>query len=215
LAAEADASVVVIQAGFSTNLAALLTTSPDRPSPLDGRALVARKVQRLSLMVGSFVAIAGPDGRRGPHPEYNAAVDVPAAQGVARQWPVEAVWSGYEVGLALPFPHQSIDRDYAYGDRHPVAEAYRLHSPPPHDRPCWDLTSVLHAVRPEAGYFRLSSPGAAEVADDGLTTFTAATGGRRRLLVLDDAQQARVLEALQLLCSQPSAPRADRRAQEP
>jgi len=52
-------------------------------------------------------------------------------------------------------------------------------------------------------------------AESGSFLSLAATGGRRRLLVLDDAQQAGVLEAFQLLCSQPSAPRADRRVQKP
>ncbi len=57
------------------------------------------------------------------------------------------VWSGFEIGLALPYPHVSIERDYAYVKHHPLAEAYYAYIPPPHDRPTWDLTSVLYAVR--------------------------------------------------------------------
>ncbi len=40
LAGSEDGSVVIVQVGFSTNLAALLETSPDAISPLSGPDLV-------------------------------------------------------------------------------------------------------------------------------------------------------------------------------
>ena len=98
------------------------------------------------------------------------------------------MWSGFEIGISLPYPHQSIERDYAYVRHHPLAEAYVLYNPPPHDRPTWDLTSVLYAVRADRGYFDLSDNGMVRVADDGLTTFEKSDGGRHRYLVLGDNQ---------------------------
>ncbi len=51
------------------------------------------------------------------------------------------VWSGFEIGIALAYPHESIERDYRYVEHHPLAEAYYAYEPPPHDRPTWDLTA--------------------------------------------------------------------------
>ena len=58
------------------------------------------------------------------------------------------VFSGFEIGIALPYPAVSIERDYGYVRHHPLAEAYIRRNPPPHNRPTWDLTSVLYAVSP-------------------------------------------------------------------
>ena len=54
LAAEPDGSVVIVQVGFSTNLARLLDSRPDDSSALSGRELAARKVRLVSMMAGEF-----------------------------------------------------------------------------------------------------------------------------------------------------------------
>jgi len=203
LAGAADGSVVIAQVGFSTNLANLLDSEADEISPLGGIELVKMKVRLLSIMAGSFAKIRRPDGRLVEHREYNVVKDISAAQKLARAWPTPIVWSGYEIGLALPYPHESIERDFGYVEHHPLAEAYRLYSPPPHNRPTWDLTSVLHAVRPKHGYFGLSDAGRVRVADDGLTTFEPHEDGRDRFLTLTDEQRIRTTEALVQLASQP------------
>ncbi len=205
LAAQEDGSVVIVQVGFSTNLAGLLASPADQSSDLDGTALVKQKVRLLSIMAGAFQPIPGPDGRPVEHLEYNVVQDLPSAKRLADTWPTPIVWSGYEIGLALPYPHQSILHDYDYVDHHPLAEAYTVYSPPPHNRPTWDLTAVLHAVRPRHHYFDLSAPGQVTVEDNGRTAFRETAGGRDRFLILTDAQKARVLEALVLLSSQPPA----------
>ena len=69
------------------------------------------------------------------------------------------VYSGFEIGIALPYPAISIERDYGYVPHHPLAEAYIRYIPPPHNRPTWDLTSVLYAILGDRGYFDLSPPG--------------------------------------------------------
>ena len=203
LAAADDHSVVIAQVGFSTNLANLLTSSADDHSPLDGTALVRKKVRLLSIMAGAFRQIPGSDGELQDHHEYNVVKDLPSSEKLCEHWPTPIVWSGYEIGLNLRYPHQSILQDYGYVEHHPLSEAYIVYSPPPHDRPTWDLTSVLYAVRPEAGYFDISSPGQVTVDDKGLTTFDEASDGRDRYLILTDDQKARATEALVLLSSQP------------
>ncbi len=135
--------------------------------------------------------------------EFNVYKDVPAAQKLAREWPTPIVWSGFEIGIALPYPAVSIEQDYRYVTHHPIAESYFAYMPPPHERPTWDLTSALHAVLPERGYFGLSTPGTVTVEADGFTRFTPKAGGRDRFLKLDATQRARTREALVQLCVEP------------
>jgi purine nucleosidase len=186
LTAAPDGSVVIVQVGFSTNLARLLESQADRQ-------LVARKVRLLSVMAGHF-----PLG----NPEFNVATDIPSARKVFDEWPSPVVFSGFEIGTVLLFPASSIEHDFSWVADHPVAEAYRNYKPMPYDRPTWDLTAVLYAVRPDRGYFSLSPEGRVTVDDSGRTHFSTG-GGTRRYLILDEAQRGRVLEALILLASQP------------
>ncbi|MBS1824232.1 MAG: nucleoside hydrolase [Acidobacteria bacterium] len=184
---QADGSVAVVQVGFSTNLARLL----DEPG---AKELIRRKVKLLSMMAGHF-----PDGR----PEYNVKVDIPAARKVLADWPTPVVLSGWEVGAAIEYPAASIENDFRHEDNHPVADGYRAYKKMPYDRPTWDLTSVLYAVRPGRGYFSLSEPGTVTVDDQGKTRFESDPGGRHRYLIVDAVQRARVLEALIQLATQP------------
>ena len=87
------------------------------------------------------------------------------------------------------------------------AEAYCLRNPPPHDRPTWDLTSVLAAVYPDRGYFDLSPPGGVTVEADGFTKFDPSPTGRHRYLVLREGQKGRALEAMVQLSSEPPSRR--------
>lgn len=199
-----DGSVAICQVGFSTNLANLLESPADDISPLSGIDLVKQKVRLLSVMAAAFKKI--PDRKTGelkPYREYNVFKDIPSARRLFSKWPTPIIWSGFEIGLNLTYPHESIERDFNYVEHHPVAEAYELYIPPPHDRPTWDLTSVLVAVRPEHNYFDLSPPGKVTVLEDGYTTFEPQDGGRDRYLILKDEQKPRVTEALTLLSSEP------------
>ncbi|MEM1062955.1 MAG: hypothetical protein AAGJ97_11575 [Planctomycetota bacterium] len=83
------------------------------------------------------------------------------------------------------------------------------YTPPPHDRPSWDLTSVLHAVRPGAGYFELSPPGRVTVTEHAETVFAEDAGGRDRFLIVPEGGEDRAIEAMRLLASQPPARGAD------
>jgi inosine-uridine nucleoside N-ribohydrolase len=199
LSRQADNSVVVVQTGFFSNLAALLDTPADARSPLTGRALVEQKVRMLSVMAGRFQTTTN-DGR---FIEYNVINDLPAAQKVARDWPTPIVWSGYEIGIAVPYPATSIEQDFSYVPHHPVAEAYCLYNPPPHNRPTWDLTSALYAVCPDRDYFDLSPAGNVTVENDGFTRFTPGDKGRDRYLILSENKIARLREAMVQLASEP------------
>jgi hypothetical protein len=113
------------------------------------------------------------------------------------------VFSGFEIGIALPYPATSIERDFGYVPHHPLAMAYIRYIPPPHNRPTWDLTSVLYAVQADRGYFDISPPGRVTVDGDGSTHFQESEHGSHRYLILRPQQKPRVLEALVQLASQP------------
>jgi inosine-uridine nucleoside N-ribohydrolase len=201
LAAQPDQSVTLVQVGFSSTLAGLLA------SPADVE-LIRCKVRLLCVMGGAFQPIDGDTRFR----EFNIVGDLPAARRLAGDWPTGAVWSGFEIGAAVRFPAESLERDFNYTAHHIVAEAYRAFEPPPHERPLWDLTAVLFAVRPDRGYFQLSPPGRVSVAEDGVTVFEAKSGGRDRHLILPPGGVPRVREALAQLVSQPPVGRGYRRA---
>lgn len=184
LASQPDHSVVIVQVGFSTNLAHLLGDSGE---------LVARKVKLLVMMAGDFAK---------HNPEFNVKMDIPSAQKLMRDWPTPIVTSGFEIGNSMLFPASSVTRDFP-GDRHPVADAYRNYKQFPYDRPTWDITAALYAVRPNDGYFSLSEPGTIQVDATGVTTLKPSPNGKHRFFVMNDAQRARALEAMILLSSQP------------
>ena len=188
LLTNAREKVVIVQTGFSTNLAALL----DSPG---GAALAKEKVALVVAMAGNFA-----DGA----PEYNVKIDVESAKAVFERWPTPIVFSGFEIGRELLYPASSIEHDFAYAIPHPIAESYRAYQNMPYNRPTWDLTAALQAVRPEHAYFTLSDSGTVQVESNGVTHFTAGQGDRR-FLRLDPAKGAEILEVLALLSSEPPA----------
>ncbi len=199
LAAQPDQSVIIVQVGFFSNLAELLKSGPDDVCSLSGLDLIKKKVKWLSIMGGSFAKIDGHDH----FTEYNIQGDRPASIAVAKDWPTPILWSGFEIGIAVPYPGKSIEKDFGYVANHPVADAYRLFEKMPYDRPTWDLTSVLVAVLPDRGYFDLSPAGRVTVEADGFTSFAPAENGRDHYLVLPADRRDRVVEALIQLVSQP------------
>jgi inosine-uridine nucleoside N-ribohydrolase len=178
--------VVIVQTGFSTNLAALL----DSPADV---ALVKDKVALVVAMAGNFA-----DGA----PEYNVRIDVASAKRVFEGWPTPIIFSGFEIGRDLPFPATSIERDFRYASPHPIVESYKAYKKMPYDRPTWDLTAVLEAVRPGRGYFGRSETGKVNVDANGATRFTPGAGDRQYLR-LEESRRGEVLEVLELLSSEP------------
>lgn len=198
LAAQPDHSVVMVQVGFSTNLARLLMTEGDAHSKLNGTDLVKRKIKTLSIMAGAFQPLNGK-----PHREFNIIMDKPAAKQLIENWPTPIIWSGFEIGLAIRFPAITIDKEMAYVDHHIVQESYQAYIPTPHERPTFDLTSVLWAVRPDHGYFTISEPGRVSMNEHGETTFEASESGRDRYMTVTPEQIQRTREVLAALASEP------------
>ena len=196
LAAQPDGSVVIVQVGFSTNLARLLST--------DGE-LIAKKVRLLCAMAGNFAETT---------PEYNVMKDIPSAQKVFGEWPGDLIASGFEVGRAIRYPAKRIETDFAWTRKSPLVEAYKAYKTMPYDEPLWDPTAALYAVRPDAGYFSLSPAGKIQVDGKGITRFVKGEG-RQHYLIVNEEQKARVLEAISLFASQPAGILSRNRGSEP
>ena len=86
---------------------------------------------------------------------------------------------------------------------HPLAEAYIRRNPPPHNRPTWDLTSVLYAVLPDRGYFDFRRAGRSPSSPTDSRGSKRQPQGNRPLSDPPARAKARVLEALVQLSSQP------------
>jgi inosine-uridine nucleoside N-ribohydrolase len=195
LSMQPDESVVMIQVGFSTNLARLLESPADDISPLNGIELAKKKVKLLSAMAGSFVK---------QQSEYNIACDVKSAQKMFTDWPTPIVFSGWEIGAAVQYPAASIQNEYHYVLHHPVQIAYKSYRGSlEKTTAAYDPTSVLYAVRPDRDYFGLSEPVDVMFDEKGVTFFKPNPNGKSRYLTITLEQIARTSEALSGLCSEP------------
>ncbi len=150
LAAQPDASVVIVTVGFLTNLQNLLNTTKDESSPLDGEALVRRKVRLWVCMGGKFPDGLFPNGGS----EYNVNYDTTASVRAINDWPTPVVFTGFEIGNRI----KSGQRLRETPESNPVRACYQ-HFNGLKDRESWDHTAVLFAVRGEKDYWTLSAPG--------------------------------------------------------
>lgn len=182
LSAEKDHSVTLIATGPLTNIGRLLDSEPDDISSLNGVDLVASKVKSLHIMSGNYA-----------HPEWaewNVLQDIEASRTVYEKCPVPLITSGWEVGGAVHYPHESILNDFGDPLANPVTVAYMSYQPMPYDRECWDLTSVFDAIDPDRSVFVRSEPGRITVTDDGRTLYEANPAGNHYYLSVPDPDKA-------------------------
>ena len=181
-----DKSVKIISVGFLGNLGALLESEPK---------LVKRKVISLTTMAGNFAA---------PNGEFNVLGDLAASRNVFDNWPTEVVTSPFEVGAAICYPGESIEKDLDWGIPHPMREGYLAYCPMPHDRPCWDLTATLYAIE-GSDWFTVSDPGKIEIDDAGIASFIPDASGNRRFLAVTPEQAAAIkTHFVEILTQKPS-----------
>jgi inosine-uridine nucleoside N-ribohydrolase len=148
LAAQPDKSVTVVSVGFFTNLAAVLASEADENSPLDGKALVKKKVKQLV----SMAARIGKDGKTGY--EFNVMVDAAATKKVFAEWPTPVIISGFEIGEKILTGIRLIHNETI--QHSPVKDAFSVALAKDSNtigRNSWDETAVLIAVRGIAPWF--------------------------------------------------------------
>lgn len=183
LAAQPDGSVTICSVGALSTLAELCRREPE---------LVQRKVARLVVMGGQFPPRDAPETNIATHPA--------AAAHVARAWPTEIVWQGFEVGDPVITGEALKDTPRA----NPVRRAYearRYGNRPAIDggQPSYDQAAALYAVRgADPELWREERGGSVTVDEAGLTRWEAGTGGRHVLVhrACDPELLAQRIEAL-------------------
>jgi hypothetical protein len=132
--------------------------------------------------------------------------DPASARKLLSEWPTPVVYCPRAIGEQLPFSGAALDTVFNWAPAHPVVDAYRAFKPMPYDVPLHDLAAMHYAVKPDAGFFVLSEPGALSVANDGTFTFAAGPGNTRQL-VLQPTKRAEALDALiAMAATQPPPP---------
>lgn len=175
LADAADGSVIIVQVGFTTNLAELLNSAADGISGLTGTELIDAKVSRLVIMGGKY-------NRTGQTVSYNFEGDPARSSDVVANWPTPICFVGDENGNDVQSGGSLDDNTPA---ENPVRVAYAQHGSP-NGRASWDLIAALYGVRGSAPLgsplFR-EIPGSNSVhSSTGVNTWTPSiSGGQRRL----------------------------------
>lgn len=167
LMAQYDQNTAVVLSGPATDLANLLDM-------YGVRDWIKRKVRLLCIA------------------ETGMQEDAAAARKVLADWPSPIAMAREAIGEALPFPGESIGKDFAWSTAHPVVDAYRAYQPMPYDAPSWAMAAMLYAVHPKDGYFNLSQ------------------GGKPQSLILDPAQKERIVRTYIEMASAKPVPRKPR-----
>jgi len=148
LAAQPDSSVTIVTVGFFTNMANLLQSAPDPISPLNGEALIEKKVKHLVSMSGRF------DSSMGGFKEFNVLKDSASAKVVFDRWPTPIIFSGFEIGMNIYTGLPLLDSSVA---KSPVKDVFARSIPMSKEdvkgRMSWDETAVLVAVKGYQSYF--------------------------------------------------------------
>lgn len=151
LAKQADNSVTIVTVGFLSNIMELLNSKPDKFSNLSGVDLVKKKVK-------NWVAMAGimPNGI-----EFNVNEHKEAAYEVFSKWPKPILLSGFEIGDKILTGGKVAKKNT---NTNPAAWAYQYNlatydKKPQANRPSWDQTAVLCAIRNPEKYFYVNGPG--------------------------------------------------------
>lgn len=189
-----DGSVVIVTVGFSTTIAQLLESQPDKYSKLSGRELVAKKVKYFSVMAGEFTI---PE-----FAEYNVWNDLEAARLLFETSPVPMVFTPWQLGEQVHYPGKSIEQDFEWGKPHPMVEAYKHYLQMPYDRPTWDVIAAYYACYPSADCFTISEAGDVKVVGKGVTQFTPNADGKCRFLTATLEQRKQILDYFHRILTQ-------------
>ena len=148
LSKQPDKSVTIVTVGFFTNMANLLESQPDTYSPLNGKALIAKKVKQLVCMAGRF------DNEMGKFQEFNVVRDAVASKSVFDNWNTPIIFTGFEIGMKLFTGIPLIKSAIVHS---PVKEVFEISIPKDvadkNGRMSWDETAVLIAVRGYEKYY--------------------------------------------------------------
>ena len=198
-----DKSVVFISVGFLNNLYDLLESEPDKISPLTGRQLIQKKVNKLVCMGGCF----SPSGNEQKHIiddmeldvfeycEFNVSKWPKASKAVAEDWPTKKVFVGFEAGLVkcgsgLKKYDNSNPARMAYA-RYTIEESLQRYS--------WDPITVLYACEENNNLFEVSAPGYVSFDENGRTVFRKSDNGDSQYLIWKESGEMIARELNEIL----------------
>lgn len=151
LSAQPDSSVTIVTVGFFTNMANLLQSASDSISPLNGEALIQKKVKQMVSMAARF------DSGMGSFKEFNVVKDSASSKVVFDRWPTPIIFSGFEIGMNLHTGLPLLDSSVA---KSPVKDVFARCIPMSKEdangRMSWDQTAVLVAVKGYQPYFNVA-----------------------------------------------------------
>ena len=189
LTAREDQSALVTLTGPASNLARVLSLN-------GGKELIESKVKRLVVALGDPVS-----GKADQH----VKADVAAARKLFADWPTPIVVAGASLSDELTLSGDVLSGGCEWAENHPILDAYAAAgaSGPISGR---EAAAVLHAIRPDGGYFEESEPGKISVGDDGSLRFEPSPEGRVRYLKVVSDKKAEIESALaELVMARPAA----------
>ncbi len=193
LSAQPDHSVTIVTVGFLTNLANLLDSKGDDFSPLNGEALIKKKVKRLVSMAGRY-----PSGK-----EFNIAEDAASSKKALENWPTPVIFSGFEIGdkikTGLPLIHNNNIRNNPAKDVFGIC--ILMNPDDAAGRMSWDETTVFVAVKGYRPYYDLH-PGRIKVSVDGSNSWDE--GGKGQFYLIEKEPPEKMQQIINdLLMQQP------------
>lgn len=194
LAEAPDGSVTIVTTGFTTNMRRLLETTGDDLSPLDGKALVAKKVRAWFAMACRY-----PDGE-----EYNSKADAESSRIAFDNWPTSIYFLDYmygkDVRCGIPAARKADGKNLV---REVFCRALRLYGEWDKGHPSWDELAVLAAVRGPERYFGTRRGRFSIVNDRGVNHWEDDPNGRHYLLTVrtDKREMEKIID--DLICRDP------------
>jgi len=190
LAAQDDASVVIVTVGYLTNIRDLLASKADAISSLDGPALVRKKVSRRVCMGGRYPETLNPGVFGNFKPDPSSAVIA------ARDWPGSIYFTGLGENI------QTGGRLHETPADNPVRRVYKLYLRDRKTRPSWDPIGVLLGVRSKADFWKIHTGGHNHIFKNGTNQWREGPKTNHRLVQLQPDAEERLREVLDQLMVQ-------------
>lgn len=165
--------VVIVTIGHLTNLQRLLQSRPDVVSPLPGKELVSKNVNKWICMGGQF-----PQGK-----EANFYRPDPLSTlFCVNNWEKEVIFCGWEIGNKIITGTESLKSKLL--PNHPLYRGYELYNAFA-GRQSWDQIAVLLLTRPSDKFFSYH-PGKCLVEADGSNKWQDDRKGKQKYVIFKD-----------------------------
>ena len=176
-------SVTIITVGHLSSLMRLLQSEPDTFSPLSGKQLAERKVNRWLCMGGQY-----PSGKEAnfyrPDPE--------STYYCLQNWHKPVVFCGWEIGNKVLSGGENIKT--LLPEQHPVYQAYKLYNNFA-SRPSWDQLAVYLLSKNHKAFIEVVSGGRCEVNEIGENRWVEGKRSNHSYIRLKNEEDAAALAA--------------------